>query len=308
MQLIKPKFWDKKLSILSILLLPISLIYHIIFLIKKNLTFKKKLSIKIICVGNIYLGGTGKTPTCIEIFSLLKKINKNPAFIKKKYTQFDDEKNLLSQIGKVFENKKRYFAIEDATKNGHDVVVLDDGFQDFSINKDFSIVCFNENQLVGNSMIIPSGPLRESLKSLQRAQCVIINGKENIFFENQIKKINENINIYYSSYEPINLNNFKNKKIIAFAGIGNPQNFFKLLKEKNLNIINCLEFSDHYKYKSNDLKNLSEMAQKNEAILLTTEKDYMRLGINEKNDINFLKVKVEIKNKDNLLDQIKLLI
>ena len=140
MQLIKPKFWDKKLSILSILLLPISLIYQIIFLIKKNLTFKKKLSIKIICVGNIYLGGTGKTPTCIEIFSLLKKINKNPAFIKKKYTQFDDEKNLLSQIGKVFENKKRYFAIEDATKNGHDVVVLDDGFQDFSINKDFSIL------------------------------------------------------------------------------------------------------------------------------------------------------------------------
>ena len=84
MQLIKPKFWDKKHSLLSILLFPFSLIYQLIFFIKKNLTFKRKLFIKVICVGNIYLGGTGKTPTCIEIFSLLKEINKNPAFVKKK--------------------------------------------------------------------------------------------------------------------------------------------------------------------------------------------------------------------------------
>ena len=308
MQLIKPKFWDKKHSLLSILLFPFSLIYQLIFFIKKNLTFKRKLFIKVICVGNIYLGGTGKTPTCIEIFSLLKEINKNPAFVKKKYTEFDDETNLLNQNGKVFENKKRYFAIEDATRDGHDVVILDDGLQDFAINKDFSIVCFNENQLVGNNMIIPAGPLRESLKSLKRAQCVIINGEKNIFFESQIKKINADIKIYYSTYEPVNLNDFKNKRIVAFAGIGNPNNFFKLLNEKKLDIANCLEYPDHYKYKPNDLKNLFEIAKKNNAILLTTEKDFMRLGISQKNDINFLKVKIEIKNKNNLLDQIKLYI
>ena len=85
----------------------------------------------------------------------------NPAFIRKKYQSFQDEVELEKQTGPIYQNKKRIKAIKEAIQNNIDIAILDDGFQDFSINKDLSIVCFNENQWIGNGLTIPSGPLRE---------------------------------------------------------------------------------------------------------------------------------------------------
>ena len=111
------------------------------------------------------------------------------------------------------------------------VAILDDGFQDFSINKNLSIVCFNEKQWIGNGLTIPSGPLREDLSALKRASCVIINGKKNIDIENKIFSKNKEIKIFILNINHKILIEFKNKKVIAFAGIGNPENFFNLLKD-----------------------------------------------------------------------------
>ena len=106
MSLLKPKFWDKnQVSIFSILLLPIALIIKLLSILKKYTTKTYKFSIPVICVGNIYLGGTGKTPLCIEIFSILKNLNKNPAFIRKKYNLFQDEINLLRLVGNTYVHK-----------------------------------------------------------------------------------------------------------------------------------------------------------------------------------------------------------
>ena len=112
-------------------------------------------------------------------------------------------------------------------QKNHDVAILDDGFQDFTIKPDFSIVCFNSKQMIGNGFLIPSGPLREKLSAISRADCVIINGNKNQELE---KKIFENVNekklhIFYSKYKIKNIEKFKNKELIAFAGIGNPSNF-----------------------------------------------------------------------------------
>ena len=142
----KPKFWDyKKKSFESILLLPISIIYKLIFWIFKISTSIKsqKSIIPVICVGNIYLGGTGKTPLVIEIYKILKSFGKNPAFIKKNYNYLADEIKMLERIGKVYTNQKRYDGILFSASEKHDVAILDDGFQDFSIKPNFSIVCFN---------------------------------------------------------------------------------------------------------------------------------------------------------------------
>ena len=100
----------------------------------------------------------------------------NPAFIRKQYNLFEDEADLQKSIGPVYQNKKRIEAINEAKQNNVDVVILDDGFQDFSIYKNLSIVCFNNKQWIGNGLTIPSGPLRENLSSLKRANCVVING------------------------------------------------------------------------------------------------------------------------------------
>ena len=306
MKFFKPKFWDKnQISFFSILLFPIVLLIKLAIFFRKILTKKYQPSIPIICVGNIYLGGTGKTPLCIELFSILKNLNKNPAFIRKKYKSFQDEINLLKQIGSTYENEKRIDAINEAIQNKADVLILDDGFQDFSINKNLSIVCFNEKQWIGNGMQIPSGPLRENLSALKRANCVFINGEKNIRIENRIFDKNKEIKVFYTKYKPQNIDEFKNKKVIAFAGIGNPINFFNLLKNNNINIVKEISFPDHYDYLDKELENLINSAKENHTILVTTEKDYLRINNKYKKNISYLKIKIDIENKNEFIEQIK---
>ena len=309
MNFFKPKFWDKnKISFFSVLLFPASLLIKVLSLLKRFMVKTHQSSIPIICVGNIYLGGTGKTPLCIEIFSILRNLNMNPAFIRKKYDTFQDEVNLQKQMGPVFQNKKRVEAVEEAVRNNTNVAILDDGFQDFSIYKNLSIVCFNNKQWIGNGLTIPSGPLRENLSSLKRANCVVINGEKNVDIEKKILSKNSEIKIFYVKYSAKNINEFKNKKVIAFAGIGNPENFFDLLKDNKIDIEEEIKFPDHHEYSEETLENLINKAKENNNILLTTEKDYFRINENYKKDINFLKIEIEMENRNQFIDQVKKII
>jgi len=301
----KPKFWDnQKISFWSILLFPLSAIYLIINFIIKIIKIQKKFPIPVICVGNIYLGGTGKTPLVRKIFNISKSLGKNPAFVKKNYNYLFDEINMLKMTGKVYTHKKREQSIFSAFADKHNVVVLDDGFQDFSIKSNFSILCFNSIQSVGNSFVIPSGPLREPLRSISRADCIVINGEKNLELEN---KLNKNSNkkklpIFYSKYVIKNIEKLKNKEILAFAGIGNPSNFFNLLKENKLNVKKTYSFADHHDYSQNDFDKIENNTS---AIIVTTEKDYYRIRDNQKQNIYCVKVELEIENEDKLKDLIK---
>ena len=299
----KPEFWDKsELSIWSIILYPFSLLFLIISLGAKFLKIKKKFPIPIVCVGNIYTGGTGKTPLALEIFKITKSYGKNPAFVKKGYDYLYDEIQMLDKAGKTYSDKNRKEAIKSLISDKHDVAILDDGFQDLSIEKDFSILCFNSRQLIGNGFLIPAGPLRESFNSIKKADCVLINGDRNIEFENKINKINKNIKIFYSKYKIKNIENFKNKEIVAFAGIGNPSNFFHLLKENNINVKKTYSFPDHYNYSENDFSKI--IGDKNMKII-TTEKDYFRMNDRQKQNCDFVKVDLEIENKSEFVNLIK---
>ena len=309
MKFFKPEFWDKnKISFFSVLLFPIALVVKFLGLLRYALIRGNQCPIPIICVGNIYLGGTGKTPLCIEIFSILKNLNMNPAFIRKKYKTFQDEANLQKQVGPVFQNKKRIEAVKEAERNNTNIAILDDGFQDFSIYKNLSIVCFNNKQWIGNGLTIPSGPLRENLSSLKRADCVVINGEKNVDIEKKILNKNNEIKIFYVKYRAKNINEFQNKKVIAFAGIGNPENFFDLLRNNKIDIEEEIKFPDHYEYSEEKLKNLINKAKEKNNILLTTEKDYFRINENYKKNINFLKIEVEIENRNQFIDQVKKII
>ena len=299
----KPEFWDKsELSIWSIILYPFSLLFLIISLGAKFLKIKKKFPIPIVCVGNIYTGGTGKTPLALEIFKITKSYGKNPAFVKKGYDYLYDEIQMLDKTGKTYSDKNRKEAIKSLISDKYDVAILDDGFQDLSIEKDFSILCFNSRQLIGNGFLIPAGPLRESFNSIKKADCVLINGDRNIEFENKINKINKNIKIFYSKYKIKNIENFKNKEIVAFAGIGNPSNFFHLLKENNINVKKTYSFPDHYNYSENDFSKI--IGDKN-MIIITTEKDYFRMNDRQKQNCEFVKVDLEIENKSEFVNLIK---
>jgi tetraacyldisaccharide 4'-kinase len=303
----KPKFWDHSgLSFWSIILYPFSLLFLFASLVIKILKIQKKFPIPIICVGNIYVGGTGKTPLTKEIFQITKSLGKNPAFIKKYYSYLDDEINMLQKTGKTFFLNRRKDSIEALIKNGYNLAILDDGFQDLSIYKNFNIVCFNQKQWTGNHFVIPAGPLREKLSALKRADCILINGNKDTKIENQIYKVNKSAKIFYSKYKALDIDRFKEKKICAFAGIGNPSNFFELLKENNLNLVNKFSFSDHHDYSYTEIENM--VKKFNDCILLTTEKDYCRIPLDsilKGFKIEYLKIRLEIENKDNFIKLIK---
>jgi len=299
----KPKFWDYPgLSFWSIILYPLSLLFLFASLLNKLLKIQKKFPIPIICVGNIYLGGTGKTPLASEIFKIIKSSGKNPGFVKKSYDYLFDEIQMLEKVGKTYLNKNREKAISSLISLKHDVAILDDGFQDFSIKKDFSILCFNSKQLIGNGFLIPSGPLRESFKSIKRADCIFINGDRNIQFENKINKINKSTKIFYSKYKIKNIENFKNEEIIAFAGIGNPSNFFDLLKKNNMNVKKTYSFPDHHDYSQKDFDGIIGDSH---IKIVTTEKDYYRMNDEQKQSCNYIEVELEIENKNEFINLIK---
>jgi len=305
MKISKPNFWSKKNSLIGFWLLPFSIILQILKFFKNKITHTHKISIPVICVGNIYLGGTGKTPLSLKIVKILEKLNKKTAIIKKSYSEHRDEFKLIeSRKVTLFKNFSRYNAINEAIKNKFDCVVLDDGYQDLSINKDLNIICFNEKQLIGNGMTFPSGPLRDYFLSLKMCQIVIINGNKNIEFEKKIKKISNNIDIFYSKYLPVNLEKFKNHNLLAFAGIGNPENFFDLLEENSLHLKKKISFPDHYSFTLKELKNLINFSLKNNLKLITTEKDFFRIKHFQLPQIEYLEVKLEILNEDNFKQEI----
>jgi tetraacyldisaccharide 4'-kinase len=305
MKIFKPKFWDTKKSTYSVLLYPITFIVELIIKIKKKLIIGRKFNIPIICIGNIYIGGTGKTPISIMIAKELEKKGKKPVIIRKFYKEHLDEHNLIRRHYKhLILNKNRTDGILDAENKGFDIIILDDGFQDYHIKKDMSVLCFNKNQLIGNGLVFPSGPLRENIYSIKKAQAIIINGGENKVFEDKVLNINKTIKIFYSNYKPVNLEEFRNKELLAIAGIGNPSNFFNLLTKYGLNIKKKYSYPDHYQFKKRELINLINIAKKNNFEIITTEKDYLRIKDFNLSRIKYLKVEIEVIQKDKFVNEI----
>ena len=304
MKILKPKFWAKK-NLFAYLLLPFSYFLQILSKTKNAITNEKKLGLPVICVGNIYLGGTGKTPLSIKLANILKKVGKKPVIIKKFYQQHQDEFLLIKNMNiDLLINKSRSKAINEAITKHFNVAILDDGFQDKSIYKDLNILCFNEKQLIGNGMTIPSGPLREPIDSIKNCQIILINGNINKDFEAKIKKLSHEISIYYSEYLPLNLEEFKDKNLLAFAGIGNPNNFFDILESKNLKIQKKISFPDHYEYSINELISFINFAKKNNLEIITTEKDYLRIKKYNLQKIKYLSIDLKIYEKEKFIKEV----
>jgi len=309
MKILKPKFWDQNYyTLLSIFLFPFSLIYKFIIFLRKITVTKKKFSIPVICVGNIYIGGTGKTPVSLKICKILKELDQNPVIIKKNYKNHADEISLIKKHNKIITSKKRGDAIDQAIEKNFNFVVLDDGYQDLSIKKNLSIICFHGKQKLGNGHLIPAGPLRESLNTLKNCQIVLINGKKDIEFEQKLKKYNSKLDCLYFNYYSKNIENFSNRKLIAFAGIGNPQNFFDFLKENHLNVVKEIHYPDHYEYSEKDLENLNKLENRYKAKLITTEKDYLRINSFVRKKFDCIKVELRFENEEVFKNSIKKLI
>ena len=325
MYFIKPKFWDKKNnSFLSILLYPLSIIYYIISIIRKKTSVPQKFNIPIICVGNIYIGGTGKPSVAIEIIKILST-SKKVCFLTKGYGRKNkkdiylnelnvsnqnaedtgDEALLLNKFGHVYISNSRAEAIHTIIKLGYEAIILDDGFQDNTILKNLNILCFDSKSWIGNGNLIPSGPLREPLKSMKKSNFIIIKGAKNQAIEKEIKTINPNIEIIYSENKIENIETLVNKNFIAFAGIGNPYSFFNALLDNKINIIKQFIFPDHFQFTEKNYKILFQEAEKNNCNLITTEKDHVRITKQFKEKIYYTKLSTILTNKEIIEKELK---
>ena len=302
----KPKFWDyKKPNINSYLLWPISFFIQLISLFKIIITKKKSTSIKTICIGNIYLGGTGKTSLSLKINKILHEKKIKTCFIKKFYPDQIDEQNILENNGKLFKSKKRLNSLIQADLEGYKVAIFDDGLQDNSIDYDLKIVCFNNKNWIGNGLLIPSGPLREKIESLKNYDIVFLNGKSENALENKqiILKINPRIKIFESNYKIKNLDKLNKKsEYLIFSGIGEPSSFRDILQDNNINVVKEIIYPDHYDYKKKDLENIIDEAKKNDAKILTTEKDFVKLSNDDKKQIDYLEIETNIDNEQIFID------
>mgnify|MGYP003347912732 FL=1 len=307
MNLKKPNFWDQKTpNLFAYLLLPIALIIRIFISFKKK-PDNKKMNIKTICIGNFYIGGTGKTSLCIKINKILEKRKIKSCFIKKFYKNQADEQKLLENNGKLFLSLTRKEAIQNAINENYEVAILDDGIQDKSITYDLSFICFNNINWIGNGMTIPAGPLREDINNLKNYDHVFLNGNlENLDeIEAQILKINSKITIHLGKYKITNLNEFQiEDNYLVFSGIGNHSTFISMLKKHGFKIKKDFEFSDHYQYSEKDLNKIISEADLLNCKIITTEKDFLRLNGNNDRKIKFIKSELNIIDEEKLIKSI----
>ena len=307
MNIKKPNFWDQKTpNLFAYLLLPIALIIKIFIYFKKK-PDNSKMNIKTICIGNFYIGGTGKTSLCIKINQILEKRKIKSCFIKKFYKNQEDEQKLLENNGRLFLSLTRKEAIQNAINENYEVAILDDGIQDKSITYDLSFICFNNINWIGNGMTIPAGPLREDINNLKNYDHVFLNGNlENLDeIETQILKINSKINIHLGKYEITNLNEFQiEDDYLVFSGIGNHSTFVAMLKEYGFKIKKDFEFSDHYQYSEKDLNKIISEAKLLNCKIITTEKDFLRLKENNDREIKFIKSELNIIDEEKFIKSI----
>jgi len=298
----------------------------------------------VISVGNITIGGTGKTPLVIYLAQWLAKQQLTVAVLSRGYKRKSknalmvsdgkgrlasaltggDEPFLIARRAKqaaVYVGSNRVKTARMYTQKSCDIIILDDGFQHLRISRDINIVCMNANNPWGNSRTIPAGWLREPLSGLNRADFIVRMHSGKISAEkNQIKNIQKWTSapviearrtpkdwIQLGTDKPLPLNHLHNKKVLAFAGIANPDSFKETLAAINIEPDCFLPFMDHHWYSEKDLGKIINTAEQQQSdVIITTEKDAVRVpaGFFGSVPIYFLRIEIQIENADILLKSI----
>lgn len=319
-----PDFWRKKTA-LSFLLLPLSLLYFVLFRLKKFFSSPVKVSKPIICIGNLTAGGAGKTPIALALGKILHESNVNFAFLSRGYggaAEFievdranadphivGDEPILLSECAKTFVAKKRHDAALKLA-NDFDLLVMDDGMQNNSLYKDLTIAVVDGNIGFGNGFLLPAGPMREPISAIISADfVVIVDGKNRNQISHSLKEKYPGLaaKILIAAIKINNLDQLKfqlssdsKQGILPFCAIGYPEKFFDLLVKYNFCLLDKISYPDHYFYEVKDLEFLLQLAAKHNAMLVTTKKDWVKFPTKFQHLIFYLDIELVIEN-DNLL-------
>ncbi|MFH1157767.1 MAG: tetraacyldisaccharide 4'-kinase [Pseudomonadota bacterium] len=322
-----PVFWYRQKSVvekgIKSALMPVGWIYGWLARRKFDLYFPVPMEKPVICVGNLVAGGAGKTLVVLSLTDLLKEKGYNPHLLSRGYGGMEhgplqvspgrdtardvgDEALLLVEKAPTWVSANRPLGAQAATDTGADIVVMDDGFQNPVIYKDFSFLVIDGVVGLGNRQIFPAGPLRErEAFGFSRADAVIIIGEDKT---GMAEHIGSRVGLpVLCATLAADENNpcVRGKKVFAFAGIGRPQKFRETLEAAGALVEGWKEFPDHFPYDEEDLKGIAAEAEKQNALLVTTPKDHVRLPESLRQKIVKFSVHLVWRNQDEVVPLIE---
>jgi tetraacyldisaccharide 4'-kinase len=291
-----PAFWQRS-GILSTLLAPVGSLYGWAAAARLRQPGKSA-GVPVICVGNPTLGGAGKTPTALAIGRLLLAAGERPFFLSRGYggsargpvlvearwhraAEVGDESLLLARVAPTIVARNRPAGAEVARAQGASVIVMDDGFQNPSLAKNFSVLVIDGRRGIGNGRVFPAGPLRAPLEiQLMRAQAVVVVGEIAAAAPILAKADMLGLPVFHGRLEPDAqaLAALAGKDVLAFAGIADPEKFFATLVAAGIRIAARREFADHHRYSAEDAARLIAEAERCGLVPVTTEKDLVRMS------------------------------
>ncbi|WP_417428069.1 tetraacyldisaccharide 4'-kinase [Kiloniella sp.] len=310
-----PEFWNHR-GLISTLLLPLSGFYYLGSILRQKLASPTKVDVPVICIGNLTAGGSGKTPITLSLANTLQQMGKNPHIVSSGYggsqegplrvlpsqhsaREVGDEPLMMalanSQTTPVWVSKKRIDGARAAIKEGANVILLDDGFQNPALQKDLSIIVVDNKIGFSNNRLIPSGPLRENITDgLKRADAIFIIKQPDETINPELADIFDGKDVSNVTITPADKTiqaTLKQKNIFAFAGIGYPQKFYSTLKDYSAKICGTKDFPDHHQYTESDLKQIMSLARGSDAdAIFTTEKDFVKIPETYKDKISCLPI------------------
>lgn len=319
-----PKFWysDNKRSLCATLLTPIEGIYERAAQFHRENSHPQTVNAPVICLGNLVAGGSGKTPTAIALMKLLKDTNffLSPAFVTRGYggkvtgpERVDDSNNavfwgdealLLARSATTYVSANRHEGAEAAIFNGADAILLDDGLQNYDLNKTITFAVMDGRMGFGNERVIPAGPLRQPLEDgIERTDAFILIGDD---VRNSLSKIPADKPVFRANIKIRDTIDLPHTPYVAFCGIGFPEKFKATIDELKIDCVGFNAYADHHQFTIQDMSKLVDEALSKKARLLTTEKDYVRLpDFAKKSIIDVLPIEIVFENPDTLLDFIR---
>jgi tetraacyldisaccharide 4'-kinase len=300
-----PEFWqgrDYTARLAAAVLSPFGFLYGATVAWKRDRTQPYRPRAKVICVGNLTVGGTGKTPIAIAIAQLLLRRGLKPMFLTRGYggkergpifvnlahdsaEQVGDEPLLLARAAPAIVARDRAAGAHLADEAQADAIIMDDGHQNFSVAKDLSLVLVDAGTGFGNGHIVPAGPLRESIsQGLARADAIVLTGDG----DPELRKFKGPV--LRAHFKPSPETGLRGQPVVAFAGTGRPEKFFATLAELGAEFVETSAFDDHHEYTASELARLKSKARGADALLITTEKDFARLSPAERTDVATLPI------------------
>lgn len=314
-----PDFWHRDTAsarLMTALLAPLGKLYGATVRWKAARANPYRARVPVICIGNISAGGTGKTPIAIAVADAIIARGKNPFFLTRGYggtlkgplvvdkhhtaAEVGDEPLLLARKAATVVARDRREGAKLAVERGADVIVMDDGHQNFALHKDLTIIVVDGERGFGNGHALPAGPLREPVEQgLARADAVIIAG------DGAPALPGFGGPVLHAVVGPHSTDDWTGVRVVAFAGIGRPEKLFRSLAALGADLVGTIAFGDHHPYTPAELSDLKTRAAG--ARLVTTEKDYVRISPADREGISFLPVAAAVEplsGLDRLLDSL----